>query len=89
MIWVGLPQLLIFPLVPRLMNRFDLRAQFHDFEIGAYINAYRPVVRERVQTLATTFVNKGYDAVSSAGRLNRWRIMVLSPSTSKRVVALL
>jgi DHA2 family multidrug resistance protein len=26
MIWVGLPQLLIFPLVPRLMNRFDLRA---------------------------------------------------------------
>src|SRR5258708_26549800 len=26
MIWVGLPQLLIFPLVPRLMKRFDLRA---------------------------------------------------------------
>jgi Na+/melibiose symporter-like transporter len=26
MTWVGLPQLLIFPLVPRLMNRLDLRA---------------------------------------------------------------
>jgi DHA2 family multidrug resistance protein len=154
MIWVGLPQLLIFPLVPRLMNRFDLRAlvcfgtlifaascwmntsmshdyagdqftvsnivralgqpftivplsalatsilqpkdagdgsavfniarnlggsvgtamlgtiitrreQFHDFEIGAYINAYRPVVQERVQTLSTTFFNKGYDAVTA------------------------
>jgi len=26
MIWVGLPQLLIFPFVPRLMKRFDLRA---------------------------------------------------------------
>ena len=25
MIWVGLPQLLVFPFVPRLMNRFDLR----------------------------------------------------------------
>lgn len=151
MVWVGLPQLLIFPFVPRLMKRFDLRAlvcfgtlifaascwmntsmshdyageqfmisnivralgqpftivplsalatallqpqhagdgsavfniarnlggsvgtaildtvitrreQFHDFEIGAYINAYRPVVQERVQALAATFVNKGYDA---------------------------
>src|SRR5260370_21186175 len=26
MIWVGLPQRLIFPFVPRLMKRFDLRA---------------------------------------------------------------
>src|SRR5262245_41532343 len=25
MIWVGLPQLLVFPFVPRLMRRFDLR----------------------------------------------------------------
>ena len=41
------------------------REQFHDFEIGAYINTYRPVVQERVQTLATTFVNKGYDAVTA------------------------
>jgi DHA2 family multidrug resistance protein len=41
------------------------REQFHDFEIGAYINDYRPVVQERVQTLATTFVNKGYDAVTA------------------------
>ena len=41
------------------------REQFHDFEIGAYINAYRPVVQERVQTLATTFFNKGYDAVTA------------------------
>jgi MFS transporter, DHA2 family, multidrug resistance protein len=154
MIWVGLPQLLIFPFVPRLMKRFDLRAlvcfgtlifaascwmntsmshdyagdqfmisnivralgqpftivplsalatallqpndagdgsavfniarnlggsvgtamldtiltrreQFHDFEIGAYINAYRPVVQERVQALAATFANKGYDAVTA------------------------
>ena len=154
MIWVGLPQLLIFPFVPRLMKQLDLRAlvcfgtlifaascwmntsmshdyagdqfmvsnivralgqpftivplsalatsilqpkdagdgsavfniarnlggsvgtamlgtiitrreQFHDFEIGAYINAYRPVVQERVQTLATTFFNKGYDAVTA------------------------
>lgn len=154
MIWVGIPQLLIFPLVPCLMKRFDLRAlvcfgtlifaagcwmstsmshnyaghqliisnivralglplnlvplaalatgllrpedagdgsaifniarnlggsvstamldtiitrreQFHDFEIGAYINAYRPVVHERVQALAATFVNKGYDAVTA------------------------
>jgi DHA2 family multidrug resistance protein len=154
MIWVGLPQLLIFPFVPRLMKQFDLRAlvcfgtlifaascwmntsmshdyageqfmisnvvralgqpftivplsalatsilqpkdagdgsaafniarnlggsvgtamldtivtrreQFHDFEIGAYINAYRPVVQERVQALTTTFLNKGYDAVTA------------------------
>jgi DHA2 family multidrug resistance protein len=154
MIWVGLPQLLIFPFVPRLMKRFDLRAlvcfgtlifaascwmntsmshdyagdqfvvsnivralgqpftivplsalatsilqpkdagdgsavfniarnlggslgtamldtivtrreQFHDFEIGAYINAYRPVVQERVQTLSATFANKGYDVVTA------------------------
>ena len=41
------------------------REQFHDFEIGAYINAYRPVVQERVQALAATFVNKGYDAVTA------------------------
>ncbi|MGA8660006.1 MAG: hypothetical protein WB586_28135 [Chthoniobacterales bacterium] len=40
------------------------REQFHDFESGAYINAYRPVVQERVRTFATTFVNKGYDAVT-------------------------
>jgi MFS transporter, DHA2 family, multidrug resistance protein len=154
MIWVGLPQLLIFPFVPRLMTRFDLRAlvcfgtlifaascwmntsmspdyagdqfmisnivralgqpftivplsalatallqpndagdgsavfniarnlggsvgtamldtiltrreQFHDFEIGAYINAYRPAVHERVQALAATFVNKGYETVTA------------------------
>jgi DHA2 family multidrug resistance protein len=44
------------------------REHFHDFEIGAYINAYRPVVQERVQTLATTLVNKGYDAVLPASR---------------------
>ena len=154
MIWVGIPQLLIFPFLPGLMKRFDLRAlvcfgalifaagcwmstsmshdyageqlsisnivralgqpfsmvplsalatallqpkdagdgsaifniarnlggsvgtamldtiitrreQFHDFEIGAYINAYRPVVPERVQTYAANFVNKGYDAVTA------------------------
>jgi DHA2 family multidrug resistance protein len=41
------------------------REQFHDFEIGAYINAYRPVVQERVQALTTTFLNKGYDAVTA------------------------
>jgi MFS transporter, DHA2 family, multidrug resistance protein len=41
------------------------REQFHDFEIGAYINAYRPVVQERVQSLAATFVNKGYDAATA------------------------
>ncbi len=73
MIWVGLPQLLIFPFVPRLMKRLldtivTRREQFHDFEIGAYINAYRPVVQERVQTLATTFVNKGYDAVTATNQ---------------------
>ena len=44
------------------------REQFHDFEIGVYINAYRPVVQERVQTLATTFVNKGYDAVTATNQ---------------------
>ena len=154
MIWVGLPQLLIFPFVPRLMKRFDLRAlvcfgalifagscwlntamspnyagdqfifsnviralgqpftivplsalatsllppkdagdgsavfniarnlggsvgtamldtivtrreQFHDFEIGAFINSYRPVVEDRVQALTATFVNKGYDTVTA------------------------
>src|SRR6201987_2004531 len=154
MIWVGLPQLLVFPFVPRLMKRFDLRGlvcfgslvfaascwlntwmspdyagdqfvfsnviralgqpftivplsalatsllqpkdagdgsavfniarnlggslgtamldtivtqreQFHNFEIGAYINAYRPVVQERVQTLSATFANKGYDVVTA------------------------
>lgn len=152
MIWVGLPQLLIFPFVPRLMKRFDLRAlvcfgtlvfayscwmnssmshdyagdqfiisnivralgqpftiiplsalataillpkdagdgsavfniarnlggsvgtavldtvitrreQFHDFEIGAYINSYRPVVQDRLNDLSVAFVNKGHDAV--------------------------
>ena len=26
MIWVGIPQLLVFPLLPRLMKQFDLRA---------------------------------------------------------------
>ena len=154
MIWVGLPQLLIFPLVPRLMKRFDLRGlvcfgslifagscmlnvgmspdyagdqfvfsnviralgqpftivplsglatalllpkdagdgsavfniarnlggsvgtalldtivtrreQFHDFEIGAFINNYRPIVADRVQAIATTFINKGYDSVTA------------------------
>ena len=154
MIWVGLPQLLIFPFVPRLMKQFDLRLlvsfgslifaascwlntsmspdyagdqfifanviralgqpltivplsalatallqpkhagdgsavfniarniggsvgtalldtivtrreQFHDFEIGAWINSYRPVVQDRVQALTTTFVNKGYDTVTA------------------------
>jgi DHA2 family multidrug resistance protein len=152
MIWVGLPQLLIFPFVPRLMKRFDLRAlvcfgtlvfalscwmnssmshdyagdqfiisnivralgqpftivplsalataillpkdagdgsavfniarnlggsvgtavldtvitrreQFHDFEIGAYINSYRPVVQDRLNDLSVALVNKGHDAV--------------------------
>jgi MFS transporter, DHA2 family, multidrug resistance protein len=152
MIWVGLPQLLIFPFVPRLMKRFDLRAlvcfgtlvfalscwmnssmshdyagdqfiisnivralgqpftiiplsalataillpkdagdgsavfniarnlggsvgtavldtiitrreQFHDFEIGAYINSYRPVVQDRLNNISVAFVNKGHDAV--------------------------
>jgi DHA2 family multidrug resistance protein len=152
MIWVGLPQLLIFPFVPRLMKRFDLRAlvsfgtlvfafscwmnssmshdyagdqfmisnivralgqpftivplsalataillpkdagdgsavfniarnlggsvgtavldtviarreQFHDFEIGAYINSYRPVVQDRLNDISVAFVNKGHDAV--------------------------
>jgi DHA2 family multidrug resistance protein len=154
MIWVGLPQLLIFPFIPRLMKRFDLRAmvcfgslifaascwlnaymspdyagdqfvfsnviralgqpftivplsalattlllpkdagdgsavfniarnlggsvgtalldtivtrreQFHDFEIGAFINNFRPVVADRVQALATTFMDKGYDSVTA------------------------
>jgi DHA2 family multidrug resistance protein len=154
MIWVGLPQLLIFPFVPRLMKRFDLRAlvcfgtlvfafscwmnssmshdyagdqfvisnivralgqpftivplsalataillpkdagdgsavfniarnlggsvgtavldtvitrreQFHDFEIGAYINSYRPVVQDRLNNIAVAFVNKGHDAVAA------------------------
>jgi DHA2 family multidrug resistance protein len=154
MIWVGLPQLLIFPFVPLLMKRFDLRLlvcfgslifagsclpntsmspdyagdqfifsnviralgqpftivplsalatsllqpkdagdgsavfniarnlggsvgtalldtivtrreQFHDFQIGAFINSYRPVVADRVQALTTAFVNKGYDSVTA------------------------
>ena len=154
MIWVGLPQLLIFPFVPRLMRRFDLRGlvcfgslvfaascwlntwmspdyagdqfvfsnviralgqpftivplsalatsllqpkdaadgsavfniarnlggslgtalldtivtrreQFHDFEIGAFINNYRPLVADRVQALTTVFVQKGYDSVTA------------------------
>ena len=154
MIWVGLPQLLIFPFIPRLMKRFDLRAlvcfgslifgascwlntsmspdyagdqfifsnviralgqpftivplsalatsllqpkdagdgsavfniarnlggsvgtalldtivtrreQFHDFQIGAFINSYRPVVADRVQALATALVGKGYDSVTA------------------------
>src|SRR6266404_4732374 len=154
MIWVGLPQLLIFPFVPRLMKRFDLRGlvcfgslvfaascwlntwmspdyagdqfvfsnviralgqpftivplsalatsllqpkdagdgsavfniarnlggslgtalldtivtrreQFHDFQIGAFINNYRPLVADRVQALTTVFVNKGYDSVTA------------------------
>jgi MFS transporter, DHA2 family, multidrug resistance protein len=154
MIWVGLPQLLVFPFVPRLMKRFDLRAlvcfgslvfaascwlntwmspdyagdqfvfsnviralgqpftivplsalatsllqpkdagdgsavfniarnlggslgtalldtivtrreQFHDFQIGAFINNYRPLVADRVQALTTVFVNKGYDSVTA------------------------
>jgi len=154
MIWVGLPQLLIFPFVPRLMKRIDLRTlvcfgtlvfaascwmntsmsynyagnqfmvsnivralgqpftivplsalatallqtkdagdgsavfniarnlggsvgtalldtiitrreQFHDFQIGAYVNTYRPVVQDRVTYLSTIFVNKGYDAVTA------------------------
>jgi DHA2 family multidrug resistance protein len=41
------------------------REQFHDFEIGEYINEYRPVVHERVQSLANTFMSKGYDAVTA------------------------
>jgi MFS transporter, DHA2 family, multidrug resistance protein len=41
------------------------REQFHDFEIGAYINAYRPVVQERLQTLSAAFVSKGYDSVAA------------------------
>ena len=154
MIWVGLPQLLIFPFVPRLMKRIDLRTlvcfgalvfaascwmntsmsynyagnqfmvsnivralgqpftivplsalatallqtkdagdgsavfniarnlggsvgtvlldtiitrreQFHDFQIGAYVNTYRPIVQERVTYLSTIFLNKGYDAVTA------------------------
>jgi DHA2 family multidrug resistance protein len=154
MIWVGIPQLLVFPFVPRLMKRFDLRAlvcfgtlvfafscwmnssmshdyagdqfmisniiralgqpftivplsalataillpkdagdgsavfniarnlggsvgtavldtvitrreQFHDFEIGAYINSYRPVVQDRLNNIAVAFVNKGHDAVAA------------------------
>ena len=154
MIWVGLPQLLVFPFVPRLMKRFDLRGlvcfgslvfaascwlntwmspdyagdqfvfsnviralgqpftivplsalatsllqpkdvgdgsavfniarnlggslgtalldtivtrreQFHDFQIGAFINNYRPLVADHVQALTTVFVNKGYDSVTA------------------------
>ena len=154
MIWVGLPQLLVFPFVPRLMKRFDLRGlvcfgslvfaascwlntwmspdyagdqfvfsnviralgqpftivplsalatsllqpkdagdgsavfniarnlggslgtalldtivtrreQFHDFQIGAFINNYRPLVADRVQALTAVFVNKGYDSVTA------------------------
>ena len=154
MIWVGLPQLLVFPFVPRLLKRFDLRGlvsfgslvfaascwlntwmspdyagdqfvfsnviralgqpftivplsalatsllqpkdagdgsavfniarnlggslgtalldtivtrreQFHDFQIGAFINNYRPLVTDRVQALTTVFVNKGYDSVTA------------------------
>jgi DHA2 family multidrug resistance protein len=154
MIWVGLPQLLVFPFVPRLMKRFDLRGlvcfgslvfaascwlntwmspdyagdqfvfsnviralgqpftivplsalatsllqpkdagdgsavfniarnlggslgtalldtivtrreQFHDFQIGAFINNYRPLVTDRVQALSTVFVKKGYDSVTA------------------------
>jgi len=41
------------------------REQFHDFEIGAFINTYRPVVHERVQSLAANFMSKGYDAVTA------------------------
>jgi len=154
MIWVGLPQLLIFPFIPLLMKRFDLRGlvcfgsvifaascwlntamspdyagdqfifsnviralsqpftivplsalatsllqpkdtgdgsavfniarnlggsvgtalldtivtrreQFHDFQIGAFINSYRPVVADRLQALSAVFVDKGYDAVTA------------------------
>jgi MFS transporter, DHA2 family, multidrug resistance protein len=154
MIWVGIPQLLVFPFVPRLMKRFDLRAlvcfgtlifafscwmnssmshdyagdqfmisnivralgqpftiiplsalataillpkdagdgsavfniarnlggsvgtavldtvitrreQFHDFEIGAYINSYRPVVQDRLNNISVVLVNKGHDAVAA------------------------
>jgi DHA2 family multidrug resistance protein len=39
------------------------REQFHDFEIGAYINSYRPVVQDRLNDLSVAFVNKGHDAV--------------------------
>ena len=39
------------------------REQYHDFEIGAYINAYRPVVQERLQTLTNAFVSKGHDSI--------------------------
>jgi DHA2 family multidrug resistance protein len=39
------------------------REQFHDFEIGPYINAYRPVVQDRLNNLSVAFVNKGHDAV--------------------------
>jgi DHA2 family multidrug resistance protein len=154
MIWVGLPQLLIFPFVPRLMKRLDLRAlvcfgtlvfaascwlntsmthdyageqfafanviralgqpftivplsslatallqpkdagdgsaifniarnlggsvgtaildtvitrreQFYDFEIGGHINAFRPVVQARLQTLTDAFVSRGYDLTTA------------------------
>ena len=41
------------------------REQFHDSEIGAFINSYRPVVHERVQSLAAHFMSKGYDAVTA------------------------
>jgi DHA2 family multidrug resistance protein len=41
------------------------REQFHDFEIGAWINSFRPVVQDRVDSLTAVFVNKGYDAVTA------------------------
>ena len=41
------------------------REQFHDFQIGAFINNYRPLVTDRVQTLTTVFGNKGYDSVTA------------------------
>jgi hypothetical protein len=41
------------------------REQFHDFQIGAFINNYRPLVADRVQALTTVFVNKGYDSVTA------------------------
>jgi DHA2 family multidrug resistance protein len=41
------------------------REQLHDFQIGAYVNTYRPIVQERVSYLSTIFLNKGYDAVTA------------------------
>jgi DHA2 family multidrug resistance protein len=38
------------------------REQFHDFQIGTYVNAYRPLVQERINYLTTLFLNKGFDA---------------------------